>query len=95
MPDPEDRPTTAAGEPAADDTLAPLDVDGVGAILVGTIAWAVGLVVCLLLRDRLAADGHAWWTWVCLAATLLGLPGLWFVRRRRAVYAAAKAAPSA
>ena len=51
----------------------------------------IGLVICLLLRDRLTADGHAWWTWVCLAAALMGLPGLWFVRRRRAVYAAAKA----
>jgi hypothetical protein len=92
VPDPEDRPATAAGAAAVDDTLAPLDVDGVGAILVGTIAWTVGLVVCLLLRDRLAADGHAWWTWVCLAAALMGLPGLWFVRRRRDAYAAAKAA---
>ena len=95
MPDADDRPETDAAATTAaaavDVAVAPLDVDGVGAILVGTIAWTVGLVICLLLRDRLTADGHAWWTWVCLAAALMGLPGLWFVRRRRAVYAAAKA----
>lgn len=68
--------------------LQPVDVDGVGAVLYGTIAWAVALVACLLLRDRLAADGRAWWTWVCVAGTLLGLLGLWFVRRRRDAYAA-------
>jgi hypothetical protein len=94
VPDADDRPETdaaaATSAAAVDDSVEPLDVDGVGAILVGTIAWTVGLVVCLLLRDRLAGDGHAWWTWVCLAAALMGLPGLWFVRRRRAVYAAAK-----
>lgn len=66
----------------------PLDVDGVGAVLAGTVAWAVALVVCLVLRDRLAADGHTWWTWVCLTGALLGLPGLWYVRRRRDAYAA-------
>ena len=98
MPDADDRPKTdaAATHAAHDDiAVAPLDVDGVGAILVGTVAWTLALVLCLLLRDRLAADGHAWWTWVCLAAALMGLPGLWFVRRRRRVYAAAKAAPNA
>jgi len=68
--------------------LEPLDVDGVGAILVGTIVWGVALVACLLLRDRLTADGHGWWAGACLAGFLLGLPGLWFVRRRRAAYAA-------
>ena len=66
----------------------PLDVDGVGAVAVGTVAWTVALVVCLVLRDRLAADGHGWWTWVCLAGALLGLPGLWYVRRRRDAHVA-------
>ena len=69
--------------------IKPLDVDGVGAILYGTVAWTVGLVICLLLRDSLASDGRAWFTWVCLAGALLGLAGLWFVRRRAAVYRAA------
>ena len=92
MPDATDRPEDSASaesvvsSPAA--ALKPLDVDGVGAILVGTIAWGVALLACLLLRDQLASDGRGWWSGVCLAGFLLGLPGLWFVRRRRAAYAA-------
>jgi LPXTG-motif cell wall-anchored protein len=88
----DDAPATPAGvtPPVAASTAAdlqPVDVDGVGAVLYGTIAWTVALVVALLLRDRLAADGNAWWIWVCLAGALLGLAGLWFVRRRRDAYA--------
>lgn len=78
-------PDVVAG---AGSPLRPVDVDGVGAVLYGTIAWTVALVACLLLRDRLAADGRTWWTWVCAAGALLGLAGLWFVRRRRDAYAA-------
>jgi hypothetical protein len=94
VPDATDRPEDAAPDagvalsPADAAPLEPLDVDGVGAIMAGTIAWGVALVACLLLRDRLAADGHGWWVGACLAGFLLGLPGLWFVRRRRAAYAA-------
>ncbi len=95
MPD-ADRPEaapepSAASEPAVSSVadLKPLDVDGVGAVLYGTIAWTVALVLCLLLRDRLAADGHGWFVWASLAGALLGLAGLVFVRRRAAVYRAA------
>lgn len=92
MPDAIDRPddsaTTESGASSLAVALEPLDVDGVGAILVGTIAWGVALLACLLLRDQLASDGRGWWSGVCLAGFLLGLPGLWFVRRRRAAYAA-------
>jgi len=68
--------------------LEPLDVDGVAAIMVGTFVWGVALLACLLLRDQLSAGGRGWWVGACLAGFLLGLPGLWFVRRRRAAYAA-------
>lgn len=81
-------PGTPDGGVVVHPVLRPVDVDGVGAVLYGTVAWTVALVVCLLLRDRLAADGHTWWTWVCLAGALLGLLGLWFVRRRRDAYSA-------
>jgi hypothetical protein len=92
VPDSDDSPDPtvppAPVGPGAD--VRALDVDGVGAVLVGTIAWTVALVVCLLMRDRLAADGRTWWTWVCATGALVGLPGLWFVRRRSAAYAAAR-----
>lgn len=90
-PSPSDHdPVPPAGEaaPVAGPDLRPVDVDGVGAVLYGTVAWTVALVACLLLRDRLAADGRTWWAWVCVAGALLGLAGLWFVRRRRDAYAA-------
>ena len=88
-----DTPTDADTTPQ----VAPLDVDGVGAVAFGTIAWTVGLVLCLIFRGPLADAGNAWWTWVCLAGALLGLAGLWYVCRRRDAYrrAAATATPDA
>ena len=74
---------------ASDDTqpeVAPLDVDGVGAVAVGTVLWTIALVACLVFRTQLAAAGNGWWTWVCVAGALLGLAGLVFVRRRRDAY---------
>ena len=71
--------------------MAALDVDGVRAVAVGTAAWAVALVLCLALRDRLADSGRGWWAWVCLAGMAFGLAGLVFVRRRRDAYARAHA----
>jgi hypothetical protein len=87
---PDDPAQPADADLAAD--LAPLDVDGVGAITVGTLAWTVGLVMCLIFRAPLADAGLGWWVWVCLAGALLGLPGLWYVRRRRDAYRRAAAA---
>ena len=43
-----------------DPDLQPLDVDGVGAVAVGTVVWAVAFVVCLLLQGRLDAAGDGW-----------------------------------
>jgi len=77
-------PTSAAGP---EDALEPLDVDGIAAITVGTVAFAVALVVCLVTRTSLADAGRTWWIWVCASGTLLGLAGLVYVRRRAAAYA--------
>jgi hypothetical protein len=75
---------------ASDEATTPLDVDGVAAVAIGTVVWGVLLVACLLLRDPLAAAGRGWWWGVCLAGFLLGIPGLWFVRRRRDAYRRAR-----
>lgn len=74
---------------AEDPALQPLDVDGVGAISVGTAAWAVLTVVTLLLRERLDQDGRGWWVWVCVTGTALGLLALPYLLRRRRAYRAA------
>ncbi len=71
---------------------APLDLDGVTAVLVGTIAWAVATVVLLLLREQLAESDREWWVWVGVSGVGLGLIGLWYTRRRRAAIARVRAA---
>ena len=57
--------------------------DGVLAVTVGTLAWAVALVVTFCLRNRLRAAGAQWWVWTCATGFALGLFGTWWVRRRR------------
>jgi hypothetical protein len=51
-----------------------------------TGAWAVALVVLLIVRDSIPA-GSRWWLWTCVAGLVMGLFGLWYVpflKRRRA-----------
>ena len=89
MSEPEPDATPVVGATSTD-SIKPLDVDGVGAVAAGTLAWAVALIVCLLLHTSLTEAGRGWWIWVCVSGLLLGLAGLWFVRRRRAHYAATR-----
>lgn len=62
---------------------APLDVDAVPVVAAGTALWTLALVVCLLIRDRLADDGRSWWIGACAWGVGLGLVGLRHSRRRR------------
>jgi len=64
--------------------------------VVGTAAWAVALVVLLIVRDRLPA-GQRWWIWTCVSGVLMGLFALWYVPRlkRGRARAAARRAQSA
>jgi hypothetical protein len=48
--------------------------------IAGTAAWAVALVVLLVLRDRIPA-GQRWWIWTCATGVVMGLFALWFVPR--------------
>ena len=84
-----DEAPPASVDPADSGSLKALDVDGVGAVAAGTVAWLVALLLCLALRGSLAEAGRGWWVWVCVSGAVLGLAGLWFVRRRRDAYAAA------
>ena len=43
-------------------------------------AWAVALVILLILRGQLAAD-QRWWIWTCVAGVCMGLFALWYVPR--------------
>jgi len=64
--------------------VAPLDVDAVRTVQVGTALWAVALVVALLARDHLDDQGREWWLWTCVAGLVLGLIGMVITTRRRA-----------
>ena len=66
----------------------PLDVDAVRTVQIGTVLWAVALVVTLVARDTLQDEGRTWWIWTCVAGVVLGLLGLVItVRRRRRITA--------
>ena len=47
---------------------------------IGTAAWAIALVVLLIVRDSLPA-GSRWWIWTCLTGVALGLFALWYIPR--------------
>lgn len=63
--------------------VAPLDVDAVRTVQVGTVLWAVALAAAVIARDSLAADGRTWWIWTCVAGVGLGLLGVFVTTRRR------------
>ena len=63
--------------------VAPLDVDGVRTLMIGTLVWFVLFLGLLPFRGSLEASGHGWWIWTCAAGTGLGLWG-WDHCRRRA-----------
>jgi hypothetical protein len=65
----------------------PLETDDVTVVVVGTALWLVGLVVTLVLHDRLDRSGRGDWVWIMCAGVLLGLLGLRHVRRRRSALA--------
>jgi drug/metabolite transporter (DMT)-like permease len=48
----------------------------------GTAAWAVALVVLLVLRDRIPPS-ERWWIWTCVAGVVMGLFALWYVPRMK------------
>lgn len=65
-------------------TAEPLDVDGIRTVGIGVALWTVtGLVLLLVYRDDLEADGNQWWLWTCLAGVGIGLLGWAYCRRRR------------
>lgn len=63
--------------------VAPVDVDGVQVIAVGSAAWLVALVVVLLDHADLVASGRQWWITTALLGLALALPGMGYCLRRR------------
>jgi hypothetical protein len=63
--------------------VAPVDVDGLAAVVVGLGVWLVALVLMLIFHDRLVASRRGWWLTTDLIALGLGLFGLYYCLRRR------------
>ena len=72
----------------------PVESDVVTVVTVGTALWAVGLVVTLVLHDRLSEHGNSDWVWIMSAGLFLGLVGIRHVRRRRTALRARQSEPS-
>src|SRR5215207_4332951 len=75
--------------------VAPLDVDGVRTVAIGTVLWVAAFVLLALRKDSLDERGHGWWLWTCLAGVGLGLLGLDYTRKRRDAIALARLAEEA
>ena len=72
----------------------PLEANDQLVAAIGTAAWAVALVVLLIVRSELPA-GSRWWIWTCVAGLGLGLFALGYIprlKRGRARSAASRAA---
>lgn len=66
------------------DSLEPLSVTGITTVTIGTAVWASLLVVALIARDWLEANGRGDWVWIAAAGTVLGLLGIRYTKRRAA-----------
>ncbi len=60
-----------------------LDVDGLTAVVLGVIAFALASIGLGMYQTRLDAAGHGWWLGVALSGLGLGLLGLAYCWRRR------------
>jgi hypothetical protein len=56
----------------------PLQTNDVLIAVVGTVAWAVALVVLLIIG---LPEAVRWWLWVCGSGIGTGLFGIWYIPR--------------
>ena len=49
-------------------------------VAIGTVAWAVALVVLCVLHAQLSAQGRGWWIGTAGAGVAIGLAGLAYLR---------------
>ena len=75
--------------PTDSEPLAPIAVDTARIVLIGTVCWAVALVVTLLVPS-LHSGERDWWPWACVSGLVLGLLGLTYILRGRGNAAGAR-----
>lgn len=63
--------------------VAPLDVDGIRTVTVGSALWLIGFIALLPFYGQLQENGRGWWPWACLAGFGFGMLGLAYCRARK------------
>ena len=66
-----------------------MHVDSARIVVAGLVAWAVALVVTLVV-PALHTGERSWWPWTCVAGLVLGLVGLAYILRGRGNAAGAR-----
>jgi hypothetical protein len=64
--------------------LAPLEVNGITAVTIGTGIWSVATLIMVLMRDQLEASGRSNWISIGVCGIILGLLGMRYTKRRAA-----------
>ncbi len=64
-------------------TPLPLETNDVPTVVVGTVLWAVALVVLTVLLVADVTEVHLWWLAMCGCGIVLGLFGIRGCRRRQ------------
>ena len=64
--------------------LAPLEVNGITAVTLGTIIWSVATLIMVLMRNQLEEAGRGNWIAIGVAGIVLGLLGMRYTKRRAA-----------
>lgn len=59
------------------------DSDAVLPVVIGTVVWAVALIVLIVLRPQLEENGSTWWIGVAVVGLITGLLATAFLTRRR------------
>jgi H+/Cl- antiporter ClcA len=77
-----DRSPDPSAEGRHPEELAPLAVSTTWVVVGGITAWALALVVTLLVPALHEGD-RDWWPWTCVAGIVLGVLGYTYVRRGR------------
>lgn len=60
-----------------------MDVDGIAVVSLGTVLWAIALVLSIVFEDHLRRAGHLWWIAVAACGFGLGVVGIAYCVRRR------------
>ena len=62
--------------------LKPLEVNGITAVTLGTIAWVLVLIALLFNLKWLESQGKTNWIWISLSGIVLGIIGFRYVQKR-------------